>query len=200
MKRTRISRLLYLTALAVIGVLFSSSVIWAQTAPPAADTLKVNYFSNANTAGAPDATVYVSNPGTSAPTGICAMVFVLDAFQELRECCGCSLSPDSLRTFSVNGDLVSNSNTPGTLTTGTIKIVSGNGYPTCNPTKFVPTPAIRAWATHIQMPPGFGPSITEADFQDATLSTAEVTKLTRICGSIMHNSSGYGVCSCGVGD
>ena len=54
MNRTRISRLLSLTALAVIGVLFSSSVIWAQTAPPA-DTLKVNYFSNANL-GYPSAT------------------------------------------------------------------------------------------------------------------------------------------------
>ena len=35
------------------------------------DTLKVDYFSNANTSGAPDATVHIINPGTTYAT-ICA--------------------------------------------------------------------------------------------------------------------------------
>ena len=210
MNRARISRLLSLTALSVLGVVLSSSIIWAQTPPPA-DTLKVNYFSNAGQilpqavdapyGVAPDATVYVSNPGTSGGN-ICAMIYVLDPFQELRECCGCSLSPDALLTLSVNDSLTSNSNPPALLTTGTFKIVSSAGAPTCNPAKPKPTPAIRAWGTHIQnvsTVPGLFIT-TETDFQDATLSTAEVTKLASLCGSILTNSSGYGLCSCGSGD
>jgi len=208
MNRTRISRLLSLTALAVIGVVFSSSVIWAQTqttpAPPAAppaDTLKVNYFTYANTSGVQDATLYISNPGTNAPASICAMIYVVDPFQEVRECCGCSLSPDSLRTISIN-ELTSNSNTPGPLPTGTIEIISSSGAPSCNPSKTNPTPAVRAWATHIQAVstvPGLYIT-TETDSQDATLSTWKLTHLKTMCSAILTNSSGYGVCSCGTGD
>ena len=232
MNRTRISRLLSLTALAVIGVVFSSSVIWAQTQttpqpPPPADTLKVNYFTYANTCqvdgqagprtanscttvssaeevpiGVPDATLYISNPGTNAPASICAMIYVVDPFQEVRECCGCSLSPDSLRTISVNSDLTSNSNTAGLLPTGTIEIISSTGAPSCNPAKTVPTPAIRAWGTHMQAVstvPGLYIT-TETDSQDATLSTWKLTHLKSMCSAILSNSSGYGVCTCGTGD
>src|SRR5215813_9108592 len=75
----------------------------ASTAPPA-DTLKVDYFSNANTAGAPDGTVRLTNPGTSGGN-IWAAIYVFDPEQELTECCECFLSPDGLRTLSVNADL-----------------------------------------------------------------------------------------------
>jgi len=189
----RIKRLLTLTALAVLGAMLSSSVIWAQTAPPA-DTLKVNYFSNANL-GYPSATVYVSNPGTNAPASICAMIYVVDPSQELRECCGCAISPDGLLTLSVDGNLTNNSNTPGALTSGTVKIISSTGAPTCNPAKIVPTPAVRAWGTHIQT----NGVLTETDAQDATLSSSEVSHLASLCNSIIKNSSGYGICTCGSG-
>src|SRR5208283_2946998 len=53
---------------------------FAQTAP-AADTLKVDYFSYANTSGAPYASVRVINPGT-AGGNICADFFVFDSYQE----------------------------------------------------------------------------------------------------------------------
>lgn len=193
MNQTRTSRLLTVTALAVLGALLSSSVVWAQTPPPA-DTLKVNYFSNANL-GYPSASVYISNPGTNAPASICAMIYVLDAYQELRECCGCAISPDGLLTLSVDGNLTSNSNTPGALNTGTIKIVSSSGAPTCNPAKPNPTPAVRVWGTHIQT----GGVVTETAAQDATLSSKEVSTLGSLCGSIVRNSSGYGICTCGTG-
>ena len=202
MNRTRISRLLTL-ALAVLGVVLSSSVIWAATPPPA-DTFKVNYFSNANTAGAPDGTVYLTNPGTSGGN-ICAMIYVLDPNQELLECCGCSLTPDSLRTISVNNDLTANPLTREVLTFGSIKVISSTGAPTCNPSKPVPTPAVRGWGTHIQLPASLGISavnayLTETDSQDATLSSTEVSHLAGLCGSIISNASGYGICTCGTGD
>src|SRR5579863_6888902 len=88
------------------------------------DLLKVNYFSNANTAGAPDGTVRISNPGS--PTGeLCAQVYVFDPYQEMSECCACLVTPDGLRTLSVNTDLTSNPLTGVTLQTGVVSIVSG---------------------------------------------------------------------------
>jgi hypothetical protein len=169
----------------------------AQTAP-AADTLKVDYFANANTAGAPDGTVRVSNPGT-AGGNLCAAIFVVDPNQELSECGSCLVTPDGLRTLSVNNDLTSNPLTGVFLTTGAIKIVSiptkGNLCPT--PTVFTPTPAIRAWATHIQ---NSNFSITETASQDATLSAAEVGRLERECSAVVLDGSGKGLLTCGTGD
>jgi hypothetical protein len=171
---------------------------WAATTPPPADTLKVDYFSNANTAGAPDGTVRLTNPGT-AGGNICAAIFVVDPYQELSECGSCFLSPDGLRTLSVNTDLTSNPLTGVTLSTGTIKIVStptvGGVCPL--PTKLAPTPAIRSWATHIQ---NSNFSITETASQDATLSAAEVTRLQGECSAIALDGSGKGILSCGTGD
>jgi hypothetical protein len=70
---------------------------------PGPDTFKVDYFANANTSSAPDATVHLTNPGTSG--NICAAIYVFDPNQEISECCSCLLSPDGLRTLSVNTDL-----------------------------------------------------------------------------------------------
>jgi len=170
----------------------------ASTTPPPADTLKVDYFANANTAGAPDATLRITNPGTSG-TGLCAAIFVFDVFQEMSECCSCYVSPDGLRTLSVNGDLTSNPLTGVTLNTGVIKIVStrANGTTCPNPTSVTPTPAIRAWATHIQ---NANFTVTETASQDATLSYTEQVGLQNQCHAIHLDGSGSGICSCGTGD
>jgi len=169
----------------------------AVTTPPA-DVYKVEYFSNANTAGAPDGTVRMTNPGTSAGN-VCADIFVFDANQELTECCSCKLGTDGLRTLSVNTDLTSNPLTGVTLNTGVIKLVSAkltNGA--CPlPTNINATPALRAWVTHIQN--GTFPE-TETNAQDATLSVGEVYRLDAECTAIALDGSGKGVCSCGSGD
>jgi hypothetical protein len=171
----------------------------AQTTPPA-DTLKVNYFSNANTTGAPDGTLRMTNPGT-APGNVCANIFVFDADQELSECCSCFLSPDGLRTLSVNTDLTSNPLTgvSSTLNTGVIKLVSTTlTVGACPlPTNLNPIPALRAWTTHIQ---NAGFAETETASQDATLSTGEVSRLKAECNAVRIVGSGAGVCSCGTGD
>jgi len=86
----------------------------------------VDYFSNANTSGAPDGTVRLTNPNTSGGN-IWAAIYVFDPNQEMSECCECRLTPDGLRTLSVNSDLTSNPLTPVTLSTGLIKIVSTTG-------------------------------------------------------------------------
>jgi len=163
----------------------------AKYAPP--DTLRVDYFSNANTSGAPDATVHIVNPGTTYAT-ICADIYVFDDHQEMSECCSCSLSPDSIRTLSVNTDLTSNPLTGKILSHGALKIVSS----TCgDASKINPTPAVKSWATHIQTS-NF--TITEGESQIATLSMAEVAALDSQCASIENVGSGSGICTCGTGD
>jgi hypothetical protein len=157
------------------------------------DTLKVDYFSNANTSGAPDATVHIINPGTTYAT-ICADIYVFDDHQEMSECCSCSLSPNSIRTLSVNTDLTNNPLTGKILSHGAIKIVSS----TCgDPAKIVPTPALKSWATHIQKS-NF--AITEGESQSSTLSTLEVAALDNQCAAIELDGSGSGICTCGTGD
>jgi hypothetical protein len=175
----------------------AGSAFAAVTTPPA-DTLKVDYFSNANTAGAPDGTVRLDNPGEAASGNVCASIFVFDPNQELSECCSCLLTPDGLRTLSVDTDITGNPFTGVILSTGVIKIVStipiAGACPL--PTKVNAEPDLRAWVTHIQT--GF--AITETASQDATLSTGEVTRLQAECTAVQLDGSGHGVCTCGTGD
>ena len=179
-----------------LAVALCATSAWAQS-DAAPDTLKVDYFANANTDGAPDGTLRITNPGTSG-ISLCASIFVFDTNQEMSECCSCYISADGLRTLSVNTDLTSNPLTGVSLSTGVIKIVStlpkGGVCPL--PADSLPTPAVRAWATHIQ---NTDFTITETASQDATLSAAEVARLERGCSSILNVGSGAGICSCGTG-
>jgi hypothetical protein len=194
---------------AVCVLALCTASVWAgttgplTTAPPAGitDVLKVDYFSNANTAGAPDGTLRITDPGT-ATGNICAYIFVFDPNQEMSECCGCLNTPDGLATLSVNTDLTGNPLTGVTLSTGLIKILSvspiSNACPLPGQTTGtdVIEPAIRAWTTHIQT----GNAITETASQDATLSAAEVVRLRNQCFAIVLDGSGKGICTCGTGE
>jgi hypothetical protein len=183
-----------------------ASALTAQAQEPA-DVLKVDYFVNANTSGAPDGTVRLTNPGT-AGGNICASIFVFDTAQELTECCGCLLTPDGLRTLSINTDLTSNPLTGITITAGTIEIVSsaaGDGV--CPlPTSMQPVAGLRAWTTHIQSvgssttPAVASFAITETAAQNATMSARELGLLDSFCTGIKISSGAHGVCSCGTGD
>lgn len=188
--------------LSICAFTILAACAWAQTAPPA-DTLKVNYFSNANTAGAPDGTVRMTDPGTAATGNVCAYIAVFDPNQEMSECCGCLLTPDGLATLSVNTDLTSNPLTGVPLTTGVIKIVStvptAGACPLPGQVKGTPVleAGIRAWGTHLQ---NGNFAITETAFQDATLSTGEINRLGLECSAIVLDGSGHGLCTCGTGE
>jgi hypothetical protein len=173
------------------------------------DVLKVDYFSNANTAGAPDGTLRVDNPGTSGGN-IIAFFFVFDPNQEMSECCACLQTPDGLQTMSVDTDLTSNPLTGVSLTTGVVKILSvgpavltgsaatsaktaGTAVSVRN-TVYAIEPSVRAWTTHIQ---NSNFAETETASQDATLSATEVGRLGAECSSILLDGSGHGICSCG---
>ena len=141
----------------------------------------------------------LTNPGTSG--NICAAIYVFDPNQEISECCSCLLSPDGLRTLSVNTDLTGAPLTGVMLTTGSIEIVStppfANGVCPALPTSLSPQPAIRAWATHIQNGTF---AITETPSQDATLSSAEERRIEGECYAIQLDSGRGGQCTCGTGD
>lgn len=167
-----------------------------------ADLLKVNYFSNANTTGAPDGTVQITNPGSpvSAAGNLCAQIYVYDPYQELSECCACLVTPDGLRTLSVDTDLTSNPLTPATLSTGSVSIVSGilpsSG---CSPLNNLVSPTIRAWGTHIQNVTSSTFAITETEYSDRALGSYNYNLLIE-CYAIAIDGSGHGTCSCGTGD
>ncbi|HUO24015.1 MAG TPA: hypothetical protein VMU61_00010 [Candidatus Aquilonibacter sp.] len=176
----------------------SKSVIGASGAP---DLLKVNYFTNANTAGAQDGTVQIVNPGS--PTGnLCAQIYVFDAYQELSECCGCPVTPGGLRTLSVNTDLTGNPLTGVKLATGSVLIVSGYTSPTfnttCSPLNNIVSPTIRAWGTHLYLN-GSSYQITESEYSDRSLGQWDDFLLTD-CYALLLDGSGHGSCSCGTGD
>jgi hypothetical protein len=96
--------------------------------------------------------------------------------------------------------------------------------PTCNPATIVPLgPAgtanslalgLTAWSTTIHglgpsavlppggttPPPGTALALTEKEFTKGTLSAAELTRLSTLCGFIQGNGSGFGICkSCRLG-
>ncbi len=179
----------------------------------AQDVFRINYFSNANTSGAPDATVRIDNPGVTGGS-LCAMIYVFDYDQQLAECCGCEESHNNLHLLSVNANLTSNPLTGVTLQNGVIKVVSAavNNSP-CDPTSNVtPTPNLRVWVTHIQNPIGtdppakagakpkvFAPTAyptTETESSDATLGATELSNIQAECSFIAILGSGHGICSC----
>ena len=182
-------------------------------AQPVPDVYKIDYFDNAGSF--PDATVRITNPGTTFDASglngdLCAMIYVYRPDQQLAECCGCKVTPNGLLKLSVNNNLTNNPLTADPLRAGVIKIVSAlptkeQGPPgssgQCDPgANSVPvaTPALRAWATHVQD----SGSLTETAFQDATLSPQEqvlnmVLKCLLIEGQIIPGlGSGHGLCSC----
>jgi len=188
-------RRITLLVVCTLALALCAGVAAAQEPP---DTLKVDYFANANS-GAPDATLRLTNPGTAGGS-LCAAIYVFDSSQELSECCSCYLSPDGLRTLSVNTDVTGNPLTGVILNTGLIKIIStptkGGTCPLL-PLSITPTAGIRAWATHIQ---NSSFTITETASQDATLSAAEVKRVNGECYGVQLDGSKKGVCTCGTGD
>jgi hypothetical protein len=126
----------------------------------------VTYYSNANTAGVPDATLRIVNDGgavciatdSTKRNVICAeddiggtlwaAIYVFDDSQEMRSCCACPITSDGLLSESVNKELTSNEFTGrGEMTRGVIKVISSFSS---DPTFPEPIPGLRAWFTHIQ--------------------------------------------------
>ena len=166
----------------------------------------VTYYSNANTAGAPNAVLRLINDGGAStsqtegrPNGnLYASIYVFDDSQELQECCNCFISPDGLLSESLNKELMANTLTGRDETSrGVIKVISTYNP---DPTNNYPVAGIRGWMTHIQAAsniPEKGPfSVTETELADSNLVSAEEAALETSCSYAITLGSGYGVCSC----
>jgi len=215
MFKTGTSRWLAIAVIATTCLLTAGSA-WAQTQP--SDVFWVNYFSNnvpGNKSGT-DQEVRIINPGAYAPNyppaSLCAMIYVFDNQQEMKECCGCYISTNGLAELSVAKDLTSNTFNGTAPKDGDIKIVSAvsnitiGGAPACDPSggglnssggyvlNIAPTADLRSWSSHL---PGYQHSdgrTTEDEFQDATLSTGELDSLQEECTGVLAVGSGFGQC------
>jgi hypothetical protein len=154
----------------------------------------VTYYSNANTANAPDATVRAVNDGDTE-NNLWASIYVFDDSEELQECCSCLITPDGLLSESVNNNLTKSPLTGIKPQRGVIKIISSAIESDVN-TNFIanaPTAGIRAWATHVQkLTSGF--AVTETPFADANLAASEESLLEALC-LFDHRLSGH-PCTC----
>jgi hypothetical protein len=166
----------------------------------------VTYFSNANTAGAPDSTLRLINDGSPStalgkgfqPNGMLyASIYTFDDSQQMQECCNCQVSPDGLLSESVDNNLMSNTLTGGYEETnrGVIKIISTTN---ADPTNNVLKTGLRGTMTHIQAPVSGNRLyyVTESPLARSNLSSAEIQDLQITCGFVMYLGSGQGVCSC----
>jgi hypothetical protein len=201
MDRKSCRKIVLLLAVLTIAFAAGSQVASAQTT----DVYTVDYFSNAHTLGAPNATVRVINPGAlgnpADGTDLCALIYVFDAGQRLSECCGCFVSTNGLLTLSLNANLTSNPLLGALLQTGVIKTVSSVFATPCDPTSITPKTTLRAWATHIQGPYTVGAKfpVTEGESQAATLGTGEQADLAEDCTVAIELGSGQGICTCPPG-
>src|ERR1035438_9166394 len=135
------------------------------------------YFSNANTAGAPDATVRIVNDGGSGGN-LYADIYVFDDSEELTECCSCPITPDGLLSESVNKNLTANPITGIKPTRGVIKVIaSPNNDATAIGTL---STGLTGWSTHVQkLSSGF--LLTEASMHPMSLSADEFSLLQSLC-------------------
>jgi hypothetical protein len=175
------------------------SVAVAQSVGPD-DAFQVRYASNL-TIG--DGVVNMTNTGTSGGN-ICVNIYTFDSSEELVSCCACGITPDGLQSLSVRNSLISNTLTPAVPSSVVIKLLASSGS-TCNAatvTADVLAPGMRAWGTTIhQLPTATATyGVTESEFLNATLTSAELTHVTSFCQFIQEIGGGYGICrGCVVG-
>ena len=199
---------------AMFAMTLLSAVALAQELPaPAQGSFQVRYAANL---AAGDSIINLTNAGPvqteadPSPTidstdllgDICANVYVFAEDQQLIACCACPLTPNHLRTLSVDNDLISNTLTPGVPIGVTVALLSTDGSEgSCNPA--APGESIgglKAWGTTLHAVPGGGYGVTETAFSPAQLSASEYSKLISYCGFIQADGSGYGICkSCANG-
>src|ERR1039457_3363222 len=134
------------------------------------------YFSNANTATAPDATVRIINDGSTG-YDLYAAIYVFDDSEELTESCDCEIPPDGLLSESVNNNLTANPLTGIKPTRGVIKVISSSED---SGSTGLGTPGLHAWSTHVQKLPS-GYAVSESPFADSNLAPSEQNLLYELC-------------------
>lgn len=200
------------------AIILCSMAAFAQDGP-----FQVRYASNLAIG---DSVVNITNSGASSTTSlplqngnICANVYTFSPDEQLVSCCTCLVTPDGLASLSANNDLVNNTLTPGRPTSIVIKILASSGVAapanataaSCSAATVgtggnLIVPGLVAFGTTIHaLPvtpatPAGTYGVTETPFVNATLSAAELTRITTLCGFIQITGSGFGLCrSCRLG-
>ncbi len=165
---------------------------------------RLTYYANRNNPLGMDATIYVVNPGTQGTPlspghgTICADFYVFNSKQEMKECCHCPLTANALIQLSLINDLTNNPLTGfPAADAGVIKVVA-DARTNCNEEAPIPVSELLEWATHIQQPVTGTFTVTEDEFQPATLNVDELGFLGQACAFVKFLGSGKGVCTCGV--
>ncbi len=179
-----------------------------------ADVFQVRYASNLAIG---DSVIDFTNTGASSTVALpvqngnlCVNAYVFSPDEQLISCCSCAVTPNGLQSLSARNDLISNTLTPGVPTSVVVKLLASS-QATCNASTVTPAslalaPGLAAWGTTIHPAPvtagtpagTFG--ITETPFTPATLSPAELTRLTTLCSFNQVNGSGFGICkACRLG-
>ncbi len=189
-----------LFAVAVILMCLTSNAFAQTTAREGdRDSYYIGYYGNANMAGFPHtAELNILNPGSSGGYSVgdpnypgewagdlCANIYVFVSDQQMVECCSCFISPNGLRTLSVDSELTSNPLTVDAPHAGVIKIVSSEADGFCSGTVsneagkttwadvagtgYQPEGSLRSWITHIRAATGSLYTLTETSFRHADL-------------------------------
>jgi hypothetical protein len=196
--------LLLITAIALV---FGANAFAQGTGDEAA--YFVGYYSNANTAGAPDGVLRLVNDGDQANYGsegvlngtLWAAIYVFDDSQELQSCCACLISSDGMLSESVNKQLTVNTFIGKKPTRGVIKVVSSTSD---DPTSPMSVPGLRGWFTSVDATsniPSKGPFyVTRTALADANLGAVELANLGTVCSYGLTIGSGRGLCPCTLED
>ena len=168
------------------------------------DVYQVTYYSNANTTGAPDGALRMTNTGATVAAGVSqnlyAAIYVFDDSEELQECCSCVITPDGLLSESVDKNLTANTVTGIKPTRGVIKVIAATDS---NPPTVL-AHGLAGWMTQIQgsqvnltTSKWSGPFVAnQSPLTQSALTAAEFSVLTSICQYAVILGSGGGVCSC----
>jgi len=147
------------------------------------------------------------------PGALCANFYVFDDDQQEQACCSCLITANGTTTTSVITNLIANpafSNAKTSL--GAVKVVGSFGTCTNTPPTGATLTAVnlaeglKGWINHAEkiatnLPPTFAfvTSTSVERFAGAPLDSGELSELTSNCAAIVHQASGAGICSCGVG-
>lgn len=184
---------------------------------PVVDTLgayQVRYVSNL---GIGDSVIDITNTGGSSTTALptqngnlCVNVYAFSPDEQLVSCCSCLVTPNGVVALSARNDLISNTLTPGVPTSIVVKLLASS-QATCNASTVTPaslalSSGLAAWATSLHAAPVTAGTptgtygLTETPFTNSTLSVAELTRITSLCGFNQVNGSGFGICkACRLG-
>jgi hypothetical protein len=190
----------------------------SDTVIPFSDAYQVNYISNLNIG---DGCVNVTNAGSRGgfdandifgrpAGGICVNTYTFDPNEEMLSCCSCYVSPNGNSSLCANNDLLFHTLTGARSNAIVVKLLATvpNGT-ACNPAAPIQenpagpskagdlTTGLRAWATTLHQntsTAGITYQTTDKKFENTALSPSELQKLILLCGSILTNGSGNGVC------